>query len=257
MKAKDDALHVEVVHNSGALMQRMAGFFMHQVRAATDSDRPFCAAVSHRITDDSFAFLNSASKENSATWNNVHLFCADQCCESTREQRHCPVTMRAFARRMNLPAANVHQICVECRSCESFAATYEETIKHVVGRSRPEVPSFDLILLHMTADGCIASLFPDTYGFYESKRLVWVSRFIGAGLTYITLTHPLLQAARHVVISVSGLESALTLRDVFTTEPDAVRYPVHALWPVLDRITWLIDERAAAFLPWPKASGAA
>jgi 6-phosphogluconolactonase len=111
------------------------------------------------------------------------------------------------------------------------------------------VPSFDLVLLNMSADGSIASLFPDTYGFYESQRLVWVSRFIGAGLTQITMTHPLLHAASHIVVSVSGLESGLTLRDVFATEPDPIRYPVHALWPVLDRMTWLIDERAATFLP--------
>jgi 6-phosphogluconolactonase/glucosamine-6-phosphate isomerase/deaminase len=105
------------------------------------------------------------------------------------------------------------------------------------------------MLLRLSPDGRITSLFPDTYAFYESKRLVWVNRFIGTGLTYITLTHPLLHATRHIVISVTGLENAVTLRDVFAFEPDPIRYPVHALWPVLDRITWLVDTDAAKLLP--------
>ncbi len=249
MKVKDVAPHVEVVHDSGTLMSRMAGFFMHQVRVFTDCDRLFCAAVSHRIAHDFFVLLNSASQKDPVTWNNVHLFCADQCGESTQEQMHCPVTLRTFACRTNLPATNVHQICARCRSCESSAATYEETIKRVVSPGSSGVPSFDLILLQMSQDGRITSLFPDTYGFYESERLVWVSHVIGTGPTYVALTHPLLQAAKHVVVSVLGLESAFTLRAIFTAELDAIRYPVHALWPVLDRVTWVVDESAAAFLP--------
>jgi 6-phosphogluconolactonase len=101
----------------------------------------------------------------------------------------------------------------------------------------------------MSPDGLIASLFPDTYGFFESRRLLWVSRLIGAGLTCVTMTHPLLHAAKHIVVSVSGLESAFAVRNIFTTEPDAIRYPAHALWPVLDRITWVVDRKAATFLP--------
>jgi 6-phosphogluconolactonase len=212
--------------------------------------------VSHHIADAFFELLNPVGQEMEVPWHNVHLFWVDQCCESPRKQTRRPAVTCAFARRVNLPATNVHEICTGCRSCESFALTYEETIKRVVGRGQPGVPSFDLILLHMTADGRIASLFPDTYGFYETQRLVWVSRVIGAGLTYTALTHPLLQAARQVVVSVSGLESALTLREALIAEPDVVQYPVHALWPILDRITWLVDESAAAFLPLPLASRA-
>jgi hypothetical protein len=28
-----------------------------------------------------------------------------------------------------------------------------------------------------------------------------------------------------------------------------VRYPIHSLWPVLDRITWLVDKAAASGIP--------
>jgi hypothetical protein len=35
------------------------------------------------------------------------------------------------------------------------------------------------------------------------------------------------------------------LKKVLTSEPDEVRYPIHILWPVLDKVTWLVDSEAA------------
>jgi len=61
----------------------------------------------------------------------------------------------------------------------------------------------------------------------------------------ITLTSPVLLAARHLVVLVSGKEKAQTLREVLRGEPDEVKFPIHVLWPVLDKITWLADRDAA------------
>lgn len=254
MRAKCITPSIEVVDGPAEMTRRMVDLFVDQSRKATDHRLPFCTAVSARIPQAFFELLDSAWRGGPVPWDKVHLFWADQCCGSSQGQARCPAAMRAFTDRVHLPATNAHEICGGCRSCEFSASAYEQTIRRVVGRGTSAVPSFDLVLLHMSADGSIASLFPDTYGFYESQRLVWVSRLTGAGLTYITLTHPLLHAAKRIAVSVSGLESAVTLRDVFVAEPDPVRYPVHALWPVLDRITWLIDEKAATFLPSPLAS---
>jgi len=27
-----------------------------------------------------------------------------------------------------------------------------------------------------------------------------------------------------------------------------VRYPIHTLWPILNKVTWLVDSKAAKFL---------
>jgi len=52
-------------------------------------------------------------------------------------------------------------------------------------------------------------------------------------------------------VLVSGEEKAGILREVLTSEPDEVRYPIHALWPILDKITWLTDAKAAKLLKMP------
>jgi len=61
----------------------------------------------------------------------------------------------------------------------------------------------------------------------------------------ITLTKPVLLAARRLVVLVSGDEKSRTLEAVLTNEVDEMRYPVQTLWPVLERVTWLVDRDAA------------
>jgi len=62
------------------------------------------------------------------------------------------------------------------------------------------------------------------------------------------LTHPVLCAASHLAILVSGPEKAGILKEVLTSEPNEVRYPIHALWSILNRVSWLVDKEAAKSL---------
>jgi len=62
------------------------------------------------------------------------------------------------------------------------------------------------------------------------------------------LTHPVLSAASHLAVLVSGEEKANILKEVLTSQPDEVRYPIHILWPILNKVTWLIDSQAAKLL---------
>jgi len=111
-----------------------------------------------------------------------------------------------------------------------------------------QIPEFDLIVLGMGAEGHTGSLFPDSYAPFNKDDLACVVYVLDEKLNRITLTHPVLHAARQLVVLVSGEEKADMFRQVLTSEPDEVRYPIHVLWPVLDRVTWLVDKEAAKFL---------
>ena len=107
---------------------------------------------------------------------------------------------------------------------------------------------FDLILLGMGSEGHTASLFPNSYAAFDTEHLACVVYVMDEKLNRITLTHRVLRAASHLIVLACGQEKEAILKTVLTSEPDEVRYPIHVLWPVLDRVTWLLDSAAAKAL---------
>ena len=100
----------------------------------------------------------------------------------------------------------------------------------------------------MGSDGHIGSLFPNSVALFDTTDIVSPVYRMGGDYSRITLTAPVLTAATHLLILISGSEKAGILRDVFQSEPDEVKYPVHTLWPILDRVTWIIDNDAGRLL---------
>ena len=108
----------------------------------------------------------------------------------------------------------------------------------------PLPPSLDLVLLGLGADGHTASLFPGSPALLESR---WVAATPPhAGLRRLTLTPPVLAAARRLLFLVTGAEKAgavdrvLRLRD-----PEA---PAASVLGNARAATWVMDESAAAVL---------
>ena len=100
----------------------------------------------------------------------------------------------------------------------------------------------------MGADGHTGSLFPNSFAAFDKENLACVVYVLDEKLNRITLTHPVLCAASRLAVLVSGQEKAHILKEVLTSEPDEVRFPIHTLWPVLNKVTWLVDSEAAKFL---------
>lgn len=61
----------------------------------------------------------------------------------------------------------------------------------------------------------------------------------------VTLGPAVLQAARKVVLMISGQEKREIFAAVMNESPDHTQYYVQFLWPILDRVIWFIDNAAA------------
>lgn len=245
MKTTSTKLNLSIIDSSQDLAQELLELFFSVAQEAIDIRGRFCVALSRSL----FELLSFDSRSKSLPWNTIHFFWVDQCCRpcDCGKNNFSSITL-AFISKINMQAKNIHHICSGCLSCEVAASTYEQTISNIVRHKINGIPKFDLILLRMESDGHIASLFPDTYAFFENKRLVWATHFMDARYTRITMTHPILYAASNIAVLVSGREKAEILKEIFTREPNIAQYPVHALWPILDKVTWMINRDAAKFL---------
>jgi 6-phosphogluconolactonase len=201
-----------------------------------------------------FELLGSNADVKKLPWDKIHVFWVDER-YVPRDSPYSNYKLAAdtFLTRVPIPKQNVHPIQTEDDDSGSAAEKYEKTIRSVFDIKSGRLPEFDLIILGMGADGHMGSLFPNSYASFDTTDLACAVYLLDQNLpdqlvTRITLTHPVLCAASQIVILVTGHEKAQILKEVLTSPPDEVRYPVHWLWPALDKITWLVDSEAGKLL---------
>ena len=183
------------------------------------------------------------------SWDAIHLFWVDErAVEPTDADSNYGLAAESFLQTIPIPAENVHRMCGEAEDLNQAARDYEETLRKVFGLSAGQLPRFDLILLGMGPDGHIASLKPDSYALFDTEDLVSTVFRMEEDWSRLTLTVPVLRAARKLIVLVSGEEKASIIQTVFHSEPDELAYPAHALWPVLDHVLWIMDEAAGKLL---------
>jgi len=224
--------------------------FTRHARGTLDQHDRFHVAISGGHTPARFFELLSDPVDGpDLPWDRVHVFWVDErCVPPDAEASNYGLAAHTFLSKVPIPDDNIHRIAGESACLEEAVAQYEQTLRRVFGLSPGQVPEFDLVILGMCPDGHVGSLYPNTYALIDNADLVSAVYLMDGDYNRITLTSPVLRAARNLMILVAGAEKAPILRDVLRSEPDEIRYPVHALWPILDRITWIVDAQAARLL---------
>lgn len=148
--------------------------------------------------------------------------------------------------RIDGPAPEVHRIHGELGH-ERAADAYEQELRDAFGDR--VTPSIDLLLLGLGPDAHCASLFPGDEALGERER--WVVGVDTPGMaplvSRVTVTLPVLNAAREVVFLISGKDKADAAARAFgdAPGPDA---PASLVRPDPGRLTVLLDPPAAARL---------
>ena len=142
-------------------------------------------------------------------WPRVHVFLGD---ERDVQQDHIEsnyyMVQRALLDHLPIPPTNVHPMRGDAGDLQAAATEYEGTIRQIVGGRGKGLPRFDLVLLGMGADGHTASLFPGSTAVDETQKLVVACRVDVLGRQRMTITFPLINAARNVMLLVTGDDKA-------------------------------------------------
>ncbi len=112
------------------------------------------------------------------------------------------------------------------------------------------IPRLDFVLLGMGDDAHTASLFPGSPALNELSR--WIANNDGPKVTpppRVTMTYPLLNAARQLAVLCVGAKKHATLRRVSdqmaTGSPDVQTLPITGIQPTDGVLTWYLDLAAA------------
>jgi 6-phosphogluconolactonase len=245
--------NIEVVSDTEHLAYRSVELFVADAEKAIRTKDVFYTAISGGNTPRRFfELLGEMPGARALAWEKIQLFWVDErLVGPDSPSSNYKLAADTFLPKVSIPRKNIHRVPTERSDFESAAKRYEKTIRTVFGLSKNQIPEFDLIFLGMGVEGHIGSLFPNTYAPFDTNDLACVVYVMDEKLNRITLTNPVLCAASHLAVLVSGEEKAGILREVLTSEPDEVRYPIHTLWPILDKVTWLTDAKAAKLLKIP------
>jgi 6-phosphogluconolactonase len=224
--------------------------FIDTAQNAIQSKGVFYVAISGGHTPTAFyELLSQESNYTQIDWEHVHLFWVDErCVLPSAEASNFGQAAHAFLLDVPIPGENIHRVSGESHNYEAAAKEYEQVILNVFKIRPGQVPQFDLIILGMGADGHIGSLLPNSTALFETQHLVCTVYRMDQDFSRITLTIPVIQQASKILILIGGRAKAEIVRDVFHSEPDEVKYPVHFLWPNMEKITWIIDCQAASLL---------
>jgi 6-phosphogluconolactonase len=150
--------------------------------------------------------------------------------------------------RVPLPPAQIHRIEGERADAADAAAAYEAALTRAFGLASGEWPVFDAVLLGVGADGHTASLFPGTSALAVADRLATAARAPVAPADRVTLTYPVLNAARAVILLVSGADKAEAVARAFDDAVPIAACPVRGVRPEAGSLTWHLDAAAASNL---------
>ncbi len=224
MDAPGFVYQLEISANQAQLAQRAADLLASQlVQVLAERQRALLALAGGTTPAAAYRLLG----QHPLAWDRVDVLLGDerwvgpQDPSSNARMLHETLLAQGPARE-----ARFHPVPTERATPLASAEAFGE----ILGQLAPgDPPVLDLILLGLGDDGHTASLFPGSAAAGVTDRSVAVGE--GKGLERITLTAPVLSAARQVIILVSGAAKQEALRRLLDPSESPLRTPAKLVQP--------------------------
>jgi 6-phosphogluconolactonase len=182
-------------------------------------------------------------------WERVHLFFVDERCVPPDDpESNYRLANENLIAPAQVPASLVHRIHGEMNP-EAAAQKYVEDIRNFFGLEKGEMPHFDVVQYGLGPDAHTASLFPGALSIEDRDNIasaVYVEKV--PDKWRVTLLPGALLAAKNTVFLVTGADKAPAVGNVFHREFDPKHYPAQLISRQGKRVTWFLDQAAAAEL---------
>ena len=184
-----------------------------------------------------FADLAEPACQASMPWALTRVFwCDERCVPPDDPMSNFGAARRALLSRLAPPPAQVNRMEAETADHEAAAIRYAARL--------PE--RLDLLVLGMGEDGHTCSLFPHSPLLHEREhRVALVTESPKPPSCRLTITPPVLETARCLLMLVTGKSKARAVADALTTPRPIDTLPAR----LAHRGAWLLDAEAASELP--------
>ncbi|MCZ2343253.1 MAG: 6-phosphogluconolactonase [Bacteroidales bacterium] len=197
--------------------------------------------------EKAYAILAEPRFADRIDWPRWELFFGDERFVPHDDPRsNAAMADRTLLSHVPIPPRNVHPIPTHLGTAQECAEAWQAQLR----TQFPSLPQFDLVLLGLGDDGHTASLFPGKPALWEQSAWAVGSTpgVLPPPVDRVTLTFPVLNAARHAVFLVTGEKKADVVHKLLRQNPPISEAPAIGVQPATGTLTWLLDTAAAAKL---------
>jgi 6-phosphogluconolactonase len=234
--------------NEGAAAARAAELFM-AITCEAIAQRGRCSVALAGGTTPRLMYEHLAREGLSGrvNWQQVAVFFGDERdVKQDDADSNYRMVQRALLDHVPINLANVFPMPADAEDLAAASRQYEQRLRQEVGDEGGGVPRLDLVLLGMGADGHTASLFPGTPALNEQARLVTAQFVPVLGRKRMTFTLGLINAARNVLLLVTGADKAQAVASVLSEPPGpSAALPAGRVAPAGGSLIMILDEPAA------------
>ena len=236
--------NVRIFESPQELARATAETFVEEAVESIGERGRFTVALAGGSTPRAVYELLATEYWDALDWGGVHVFFGDERpVPPDHEDSNYRMANEALLSRV--PVGTVHRMRGEL-SLPEAAALYEEELQGFFDG----LPRFDLVLLGIGQDGHTASLFPRTPALGVSDRWVLANPVEKLGTERLTLTAPVINAARMVVFLITGESKAGALKEILEGDAEPYDYPAKLIRPSCGP-DWFVDRTAAGALEKP------
>jgi 6-phosphogluconolactonase len=230
-------VHQRVVAADAAAMARLAAEWLAgEIRVATTL-RGVCAVslAGGATPRPAYEALADGPLEEPVPWDRVHVFFGDErAVPPDHPDSNYRMASEALLRRVSVPAGNVHRMEAEADDAEAAADRYARLLPGAL----------DVLVLGVGADGHTASLFPGSPALRERSRRVVPARAPKPPERRLTVTPPVVAAARRILVLAAGADKAGPVARALLATGTADEVPARL---ARDGV-WFLDPAAARLL---------
>lgn len=171
-------------------------------------------------------------------WEKINFFIVDErCVPIDHHESNFGAIHKVFFSNIK---ANAFSMIKLNKTFEECAFDYETIITEKIDVSKNGLPIFDIIFLGMGTDGHTASLFPETEGLLEEKKIVFLNDVPQLNTTRITFSYSLLLNAKEIIVLASGEKKAEIIKEIY--EDISNTYPISRIAYKHKNLNWYMSK---------------